>query len=39
MLPTSSSYGVYQYSDVMLKNLPEKPFKPVEKLLLYGKKS
>ena len=38
ILPTSSLCEAYQYSDLMLKNFPEKSCKRVEKLLLYSKK-
>ena len=38
LIPTFSPYEIYQYSDTMLKHLPDKFFKKVEKKLLYGKK-
>ena len=38
LIPTFSPYEIYQYSDAMLKHLPEKFFKKVEKTLLYSKK-
>ena len=39
LIPTFSPYEIYQYSDAMLKHLPEKFLKKVEKTLLYSKKS
>ena len=38
LIPTFSPYEIYQYSDAMLKHLPEKFLKKVEKTLLYSKK-
>ena len=38
LIPTFSPYEIYQYSDPMLKHLPEKFLKKVEKTLLYSKK-
>ena len=36
--PTFSLWEVYQYSDQMLKHLPSKALKTLQKTLLYGKK-
>ena len=38
LMPTFSPYEVYQYSDAMLKHLPEKSLKKVQETLLYSKK-
>lgn len=38
LIPTFSPYEIYQYSDAMLKHLPEKFLIKVEKTLLYSKK-
>ena len=34
-MPTFSPYEIYQYSDVMLKHLPEESLKIIQKTLLY----
>ena len=38
LIPTSSPYDIYQYSDSMLKHLPEKSLQKIEKNFLYSKK-
>ena len=38
-MPTFSPYEIYQYSDSMLKNLPNNSFKKIEKIMLYSKQS
>ena len=38
-MPTFSSYEIYQYSDAILKHLPEKLLKELQKTLLCGNKS
>ena len=37
LMPTFSPYEIYQYSDSMLKHLPKKALKKIEKALLYSK--
>ena len=37
IIPTSSPYEIYQYSDSMLKHLSKKALKKIEKTLLYSK--
>ena len=37
LLPTFSPCEIYQYSDLMLKNLPEKSLEEIEKMMLYSK--
>ena len=39
LIPTSSSYEIYQYSDSMLKYLPEEYLKVIEKNFLHSKKT
>ena len=39
LIPTSSPYEVYQYSDAKLKHLPKKLSYKIEKLLLFSKKA
>ena len=38
LIPTFSHYKTYQYADSMLKHLPEKALKTIEKTYLYSKK-
>ena len=38
LIPTFSPYETYQYADSMLKHLPEKALKTIEKTHLYSKK-
>ena len=38
LMPTFSPYEIYQYSDAMLKHLPEKSLKNLQKTLLYSNK-
>ena len=38
LIPTFSPYQTYQYTDSMLKHLPEKALKTIEKTHLYSKK-
>ena len=38
LMPTFSPYEIYQYSDAMLKDLPEKSLKKLQNDLLYSKK-
>ena len=38
LIPTFSHYETYQYADSMLKHLPEKTLKTIEKTYLYSKK-
>ena len=38
LMPTFSTYEIYQYSDAMLKHLPEKSHKNLQKTLLYSNK-
>ena len=35
-MPTFSPYKVYQYSEAMMKNVPEKALKKLQKALLYS---
>ena len=37
-MPTFSPYKIYQYSDAMLKHLPEKSLKKLQETTLYSKK-
>ena len=37
-MPTFSTYEIYQYSDTILKHIPEKALKKLQNELLYGKK-
>ena len=37
-MPTFSPYEIYQYSDAMLKHLPEKALKKLQNTMLYRKK-
>ena len=37
LIPTFSPYKIYQYSDSMLKHLPAKTLKTIEKTFLYSK--
>ena len=39
LMPTFPPYEIYQYSDVMLKHLPEKALKKLQDTLLYSKKN
>ena len=39
LIPTFLSYEIYQYSDAMLKHLPEKSLKKLQFNMLYSKKS
>ena len=39
LMPTFSSYEIYQYSDAMLKYLPEKGLEKLQNDILYSKKS
>ena len=38
LMSTFSSYEIYQYSDAMLKHLPEKALRKLQNVLLYSKK-
>ena len=37
ILPTTNTINIYKYSDVMLKHLPKKVLKVIQKDLLYSK--
>ena len=39
LMPTFSPYKIYQYSDAMLKHLPEKVLKKLQNDMLYSKKT
>ena len=39
LIPTFPTYEIYQYTDPMLKHLPEDSLKTIEKTLLYSKKA
>ena len=39
LIPTTMPLEIYQYSGAMLKHLPEKTLKKIQKHLLYSKKS
>ena len=39
LMPTYSPYEIYQYSDAMLKHLPEKALEKLQNDMLYSKKS
>ena len=39
LIPTSPFYEIYQYSYSMLKHLPEKSLKKLEKTMIYRKKT
>ena len=38
LMPTFSPYEIYQYSDAMLKHLPEKLLNKIQKTLLFSNK-
>ena len=38
IMPTFSTYEIYHYSDAMLKHLPEKSLKKLQKIMLYSNK-
>ena len=39
LIPTSSPYETYQYSDAMIRHLPKNSLKKIEKLLIFSKKN
>ena len=38
IMPTLSTYEIYHYSDAMLKHLPERSLKKLQKIMLYSNK-